>query len=149
MSFWRKEAFERFPEYRKELQGEKLIHCFLSMLHTHLLEAYRISDFELITRIRDYVFCLSNTSPGHDASSDLGTIVAVSFFEHLPESRMIRDDIGRWFSEAELLNMRELFTYHGSDAQFEEMLCSARSWRKNSKPNQSSETTPLARRVST
>ncbi len=128
MTLWRKEAFDRLPEFRKELQEEKSPYCFLNILSDRLEDAYRDENFELIERIKEYVFRLARAKEGHDASSDLGTIVAVSFFEHLPQSKLIRQDIGRWFSIREIVEMKEILTYHGTEEQYAEMLSSAKTF---------------------
>ena len=135
MSLWRQEAFERLPEFRKELQEEKSPYCFLSILRDRLVQAYKEENFERIERIKEYVFRLARAKEGHDASSDLGTIVAVSFFEHLPESKLIRQDIGRWFSVREIEQMKEIFTYHGTEEQYADMLSSAKTFTTKKRSN--------------
>tara|TARA_R100000027_G_scaffold1806_2_gene1978 strand:+ start:2340 stop:2495 length:156 start_codon:yes stop_codon:yes gene_type:complete len=44
MTLWRKEAFERLPEFRKDLQEEKSPYGFLNVLRDRLEYAYRNRD---------------------------------------------------------------------------------------------------------
>ena len=132
MSRWRKEAFDRLPEFRGFLQEEKSASLFLGEMADQLHKAYLQKNEDLIRRIYDYAkWCLA-APQGMDASNDLPTIVTVAFFEHLPRHEEIRRDIGRWFPKKEIEGMKQIFLYHGTEAQFQEMLasCSVTKFRK-------------------
>lgn len=136
MSRWRKEAFDRLPEFRGRLQEEKIASLFLGEMADQLHNAYLQKNEDLIRRIYDYAkWCLAAPG-GKDASDDLPTIVTVSFFEHLPRHEEVRRDIGRWFPQKEIEKMEAVFLYHGTEEQFLEMLASCRvtKFRKTPKP---------------
>lgn len=119
---WRKEAFERLPEFRRFLREEKSTYNFLGELVTKLDAAYELKDDDLVKRIYGFVFWCMKAPRGKNASGDLLTAVACSFLEHLPQHDRIRNDIGRWFSRSDILGMSEIFHYHGTEDQYQEML---------------------------
>lgn len=127
MSLWRSQAYERLPELRKMLQYEKLVHCFFGQLVDELNSAYADQNMDLVKRIYQYIFHLLET---RESSVDFQTVIAVSFLEHIPQHELIRNDIRRWFTRSELESMREIFTYHGTEEQYREMLESADSWKE-------------------
>lgn len=98
---------------------------FLSELVTKLNEAYEINNDNLVKRIYGFVFWCLNAPRGKTASDDLLTAVACSFLEHLPQHEKIRKDIGRWFSHSDILGMSEIFHYHGTEDQYQQMLRSS------------------------
>jgi hypothetical protein len=124
MSRWRNEAFDRLPELRKLLQTEKSAYSFLSELVDRLHKAYAQKDEDLIRRIYDYAKWCLDLPRGKDSSDDLPTIVTVSFFEHLPQHAEVRRDVGRWLPRKDVEGMKQVFLYHGSEEQFQEMLSS-------------------------
>ncbi len=52
------------------------------------------------------------------------TIVTVSFFEHLPTHKEVRQEIGRWLPRSMIEGNREVFLYHGTEEQYREMVAS-------------------------
>ena len=122
MARWRKEAFDRLPELRKLLQVEKSPYLFLGEMVGILHQAYLRADEDLIRRIYEYAKWCMNAPRGVDASDDMLTIVAVSFFEDLPQFAEVRRDVGRWFPKEEIQIMKSIFTYHGTEEQYQEML---------------------------
>ena len=125
MTTWRKEAFERLPEMRKQLQQEKGIYCFFGEMMDRLKKAYEEEDYDLEERIYQYAFCMLKLTGGSSAANDVPTAIALGFFEHLPESKLTRRNIGRWMSKADIEGMKEIFLYHGTEEQYHEMLESA------------------------
>ena len=119
---WRREAFDRLPEFRRLLQEEKSPYNFLGELVTKLDFAYERQDDDLVKRIYGFIFWCMEAPRGKTASDDLLTAVACSFLEHLPQHDHIRHDIGRWFSRSDILGMSEIFHYHGTEDQYQEML---------------------------
>ena len=63
-----------------------------------------------------------NAPRGVDASDDMLTIVVVSFLEDLPQFAEVRKDVGRWLPKEEIQIMKSIFTYHGTEEQYQEML---------------------------
>jgi len=53
---------------------------------------------------------------------DLPTCVAVAFFEHIPTLPASRNDMPRWFSRADIIKMREIFSYHIGDIEYARLL---------------------------
>lgn len=87
-----------------------------------LQQAYLRKDEGIISRIYAYAKWCADAPRGKDASDDLFTIVAVSFFEHLPEHELIRRDLGHRLPKKEIEGMKEIFLYHGTEEQFQEIL---------------------------
>ena len=131
MTTWRKEAFERLPEMRKTLQEEKGMYCFFSELVDHLRKAYEEENTDLEKRIYEYAFHLCGLKRGSTAENDVPTAITLGFFEHLPQSKTIRRNVGRWMTKAEIEGMKETFLYHGTEEQYLEMLESASTHKKN------------------
>lgn len=124
MARWRKEAFERLPEFRKLLQEEKSPYSFLTMLVGELRQAHVRNDLDRIRRIYSYAKMCIDAPRGKDASDDLLTIAAVSFFEHLPQHVEIRRNMGRWFARRDIEGMKDVLLYHGTEEQFNEIVAS-------------------------
>ena len=144
MSRWRKEAFDRLPECRKQLQAEKGTTMFFHHLGEVLYRAHLSKDEDLIRRIYDYAMWCLAAPEGKDARDDLPTSITCSFFEHLPTHKEVRVEIGRWLSRSALEGMREVFLYHGTDEQFREMIASCDVPKKRA--NQSLQPTAPSRR---
>jgi len=119
---WRKEAFERLPEFRNFLQKEKSPHNFVGDLILRLEDADKEGNRDLIQRIYGFVFWCMEATRGKHASTDLPTIVSVSFLEHLPNHERIRRDVGNWFCRAAIVGMKEIYLYHGSEEEYQEMI---------------------------
>jgi hypothetical protein len=84
MSLWRKEAFERFPELRTELQRSKTPMAYWIELQFAFDEAYRKGNIELFTSILNYAdWCIHAPRP-NPAVNELATCIYVAFFEHMP-----------------------------------------------------------------
>ena len=134
MARWRKEAFERFPEFRGLLQEEKSAYLFHGEMAERLYRAYLDREEDLIRRIYDYAKWCQDAPRGQDASDDLLTIITVSFFEHLPRHGEVRRDIGRWLAKKDVEGMKPVFLYHGTEEQFDEMLASCRNTKFRKEP---------------
>jgi len=117
---WRREAFERLPEFRRLLQEEQSPYSFFGELVEKLNSAYKAGNEDIIKRIYGLVFwCINDAPRGKNASDDIFTIVTCSFLEHLPAHKLIRQDIGTWFYQREIIEMTEIFHYHGTDEQYQ------------------------------
>jgi hypothetical protein len=122
MSRWRHEAFERLPGLRKQLQREKTLFGFCHALYDELVHAYERKDEALIRDI--YLFstwCLEQPESSR-AEDDLPTAISLCFFEHLPEREQIRRDLSRRLPHSLLVSMKEIFCYHGTPEQFQEII---------------------------
>lgn len=140
MSRWRKEAFDRLPECRKQLQAEKDTTMFFHQLGEALYRAHLSKNEDLIRRIYEYaIWCLA-APEGKDASDDLPTSITCSFFEHLPTHREVRAEIGRWLPRQMIEGMREVFLYHGTEEKYCEMIASCDVPKKRG-ANQTPQTT--------
>jgi hypothetical protein len=84
MSLWRKEAFERFPEFRTQLQKSKSAMAFWIELQFAFDEAYRKGDLDQFQRILDYADWCFHAPRGKEAESDLPSCILVTLFEHMP-----------------------------------------------------------------
>tara|TARA_B100000614_G_scaffold254698_1_gene270549 strand:+ start:244 stop:690 length:447 start_codon:yes stop_codon:yes gene_type:complete len=131
MTTWRKEAFERLPEMRKQLQQEKGMYCFFSELVDFLKKAYEEEDYDLEKRIYQYAFHLCSLKRGSSAQNDVPTAITLGFFEHLPESKITRRNVGRWMTKKEIEGMKDTFLYHGTEKQYLEMLESVDTHKKH------------------
>ena len=120
---WGKEAFKRFPELidqfdRVDSPGELWIELRLAFE-----EAYREPRNEdLITRIYQYADWCGTQPAGTSAEDDLGTCVHVCFFEHIPESPAALQDMPRWFSRADVILMKDTFSYMVGEEGFRRIL---------------------------
>jgi hypothetical protein len=124
MSHWRKEAFGRLPECRRQLQQEKSPNLFWHELGEALYQAHLRRDEDFIRRVYQYAQWCLGAAPGDGAKDDLPTVVTVSFFEHLPTHREVRKEIGRFLPRSLLEEMHEVFLYHGTEPMYQEMLAS-------------------------
>ena len=144
MSRWRKEAFDRLPECRKQLQAEKTAYGFFHVLNDVLFRAHLAEDEDLIRRIYEYAKWCLGAPRGKDASDDLLTIVTVSFFEHLPTHREVRQEVGRWLPRSMIEGMREVFLYLGTEEKYREMLASSQVTSFKRRANQAPQSTNSA-----
>jgi hypothetical protein len=81
---------------------------------------YKNLGDDLIGRFYKYAkWCLG--SPAQNGYlSDAGTAASVTFFEHLPGEKFIRDDIYKWLSKEEFLKLESVFRYHLESKEYEE-----------------------------
>jgi hypothetical protein len=75
----------------------------------------------LIARIYEYADWCETQPRGETADDDLLTCVSVCFFEEIPTCEPARDDMPNWFTEEDFKDMRDVFRYHFSDAEFEKI----------------------------
>ncbi len=77
---------------------------------------------DLISRIYGFAdWCISQEDePGLDYH--LGTIVCTHFYEHIPEIKAAREDMPQWFTRADVLGSREIFSYIVGEEGFKEIL---------------------------
>lgn len=118
MSAWRRIAIEKLPELQKEISTADGAYGVWIELRFELERIYarEIVDDSLIARIYQYAnWCLCQP---HD--DNLRTAVVVCFYEHLPMSPKVRQDVGRWLSEEDFRALRPAFCYHLSESEVED-----------------------------
>lgn len=77
---------------------------------------------DLIARIYAFAdWCVAQVDEP-DLDFHLPTIVCTHFYEHIPELKPAREDIPRWFSMADVLSSREMFSYMVGEEGFQEIL---------------------------
>jgi hypothetical protein len=120
MSAWRRTALETLPEYRQIIEVAEGPMALWIELHLKFEEVYRseIPDDGLIRRFYDYArWCMRSSGEGKYLS-DVGTAAALAFYEHLPQTRVIRRDMHRWLTRDEFSDLREVFRCHLSGEEF-------------------------------
>jgi hypothetical protein len=86
MSAWRREAFERFPEFRNHLQKSKSPYAYWIELQF----ACKGADDNLAKRISNFATWCLNQPRGKTADDDLFTVVTVCFLEHIPADARLK-----------------------------------------------------------
>ena len=109
---WRTEAFKRFPDLAVRFQQADTSYLLWFELRDAFKQAYRSPRNEdLIKRVYDYCDWCIDQPAGTTAEDDLATCVSVCFFEHIPEVSEAVEDMPRWFSRADVLSMKDVFSY--------------------------------------
>jgi hypothetical protein len=120
---WGREAFTRFPDLIEDLDFVSSPYDVWFVLTEAFKKAYKAPRNEdLISRIYAYAAWCCEQPRGETAENDLGSCVCVCFYEHIPQSPEALEDMPRWFSRADVLAMRELFSYHVGDKGFQRIL---------------------------
>ena len=125
MSAWRKKAAELLPELAEELSKSESPMVFWIEAEVAFSMAYnkRPINRDFIKRVYEFADWSSlHGEESQDASQDLGTCVAVCFYEHLPTDPIVRADIPQWLTRNDVVDMMELFTYLASEAEYQELL---------------------------
>lgn len=129
MKPWRAEAFRRFPELsggRHEACGwadpdspYELWHALWELF----VDAYGSPRNEdMIRRIYSYCdWCLAQPA-GESAEDDLGSCVAVCFFENIPTLREAADDMPRWWTRSDVLGTKAILSHRIGEAGFARIL---------------------------
>ena len=123
MELWREKAAELFPELEKEVGEAENPYLLWFELRAIFEYAYGPPWNEsLIKRVYEYAYWCESQPRGQTAEDDLLTVVAVCFYEHLPEHPAARADMPRWFTRDEIMAMKSLFCYRISESDFAELL---------------------------
>ena len=82
---------------------------------------------DLIGRIYGFAsWCVEQPRSEHAQDDlfqdDLFTSVVVCFYEHIPLNKAAWVDVPRWFTEEEVRQNKEVFSYHSSAAEYQELL---------------------------
>jgi hypothetical protein len=107
MSVWRREALAQLPECRQIIEASDNPMALWIELLGACNDAYATQNENLIRRF--YAFArLCWQSP----SADVRTAVACAFYEHLPKTMILRQDMPRRFGKAAFNELREIFCHH-------------------------------------
>jgi hypothetical protein len=85
MSLWRREAFEKLPELRTELQEAENPMQFWIEVSFVFRDAFERGNLDLFKRILQYADWSFHAPRGKDAGTDPATCIHVAFFEHMPQ----------------------------------------------------------------
>src|SRR5437016_3383475 len=103
---WGKEAFNRFPELLDRFDDVDTPGLLWMELRMAFEEAYKTPRNEdLISRIFAFAHWCCAQPQGSTAEDDLGTCVAVCFYEHIPGLPEALEDMPRWLSRSDVLTM--------------------------------------------
>jgi hypothetical protein len=123
MSAWRREALQRFPEFRNEIERAETPYLLWFDLTAAFHRAYDAPrNDDLIRRIYEYAEWCGKQPRGRSAQSDLATCVTVSFFEHIPTKAAAAVDLPQWFSKAEFVAMEKTFSYLIGETAYHDLL---------------------------
>jgi hypothetical protein len=122
---WKTEAYRRFPELQESFEAGKCDTPYL--LWFQLLDAFRAAydlprNESLIKRIYDYSDWCCQQPSGETAEDDLLTCVAVSFYEHIPDTPAALADMPRWFTLDDVRTMKTTFSYLVGEEGFQKIL---------------------------
>ncbi len=123
MPHWLQKAHEMFPELISRFEQVDTPYLLWFELYDEFIHSYSASprNESLIMRVYQFAdWCLEQPQ-GRKADDDLTTCVAVCFYEHLPDHFGIRSDMPRWFTVDDILLMKQIFCYHMSESEFEDL----------------------------
>lgn len=90
-------------------------------LHLCFEDAFAESKKDLVRRFFVYAkWCLDTPKQG-GYLSDVGTAVALAFYEHIVMEPRIRNDLHLWLSPAEFSALEEIFKYHLTEGEYDEL----------------------------
>lgn len=120
---WGREAFERFPELIDRFDDTDTPCLLWFELSDAFKTAYKSPRNEdLISRIYAFADWCCSQPEGATSEDDLGTAVAVCFYEHIPESPEAVEDMPRWFSRSDVLGTKDIFSYMVGEEGFQRIL---------------------------
>ena len=120
---WKEQALGVLPELAAEIEESDSPYQMWFSIHRAFEDAYAGSRNEsLIRRIYDYADWCCQQPPGKPAADDLGTCVAVCFYEHIPELPAALNDMPRWFTKTDVITMKEILSYHVGEKGYQEIL---------------------------
>ena len=109
---WGEEAFKRFPDLIDRFDSVDSPGELWIELRLAFDEAYKEPRNEdLIARIYQYAEWCCTQPSGTSAEDDLGSIVCATLYEDIPTIPAALADMPRWFSRADVILMKETFSY--------------------------------------
>ena len=116
---WGLEATHRFPDLLDRLAGITAMYSLWNELSKIFKEAYGPpKNPDLISRIYAFARWCGDQPRGKTAEDDLLTCVSVCFLEEIPTMEAAIEDMPSWFTRAEVLNMKDTFSYHVGEVRF-------------------------------
>ncbi len=137
MEHWITKAIECLPELEDLITEPQRITRPMSLwieIHLKLIDAYDVVPIneDLIRRIYDFAdWCLKQPSTS-DVETDVSTAVAIAFIEDLPLDKRISDDLHRWMSIETFKGFEQLFRYHLSEEEYQQL---ARDFLSRKRPS--------------
>jgi hypothetical protein len=124
---WLQEAWSRFPELASEFEMYEMeLPDTPYMLWFELCslfdKAYDEDNLDLVKRIYDYRLWCFEQPEGKTAEDDLGSCVAVCFYEHIPQHPKAMADMPRWFPREHVVDMKATFSYMVGEDRFQRIL---------------------------
>ncbi len=124
METWRSKALELIPELSEEISEAETPMRLWSEIRLRFEEAYHEPRNEdLIRRIYAYAAWGHEQGERHPtARMDVPTAVATAFYESIPTIPVAREDMPRWFTRQEFLDLKHLFRYLISEDEYQRLL---------------------------
>lgn len=132
---WRETAAKMFPELTTQTSEAETPYQLWFDICSAFRKAYRPPrDESLIERVYEYAKWCEEAPRGETAEDDLFTCVVICFYEHVPDDKLTRADMPRWFTLKEVRANRAVFGYHIGDAGFGDLLNLLRKHQKMYRP---------------
>jgi hypothetical protein len=110
MEPWRARALELFPELEETIRQARSPMALWVELNSEFHYAYTRANQDLIRRVYEYArWCLAQERHPK-ADHDLLTCVLLCFFKSIPTEPASQEDMPRWFTRQEVLDLRATFS---------------------------------------
>lgn len=114
MSAWRRQIIQRLPEFRPLAESAENPMALWIELFLPCEEACKRSDDDFVRRVYAAAHWFLE-SP----SDDLTTAVVCAFYEHLPRSPILWEDLPRRMSPSEFRRIRPCWDYHSTPEEIQ------------------------------
>lgn len=123
VSDWRSQAQAALPELAEEIAASTNSMQLWIEIGFAFDSAYgEPRNEDLIRRIYGFAdWCVAQPRSKH-AQDDLFTCVIICFYQDIPMNKNTRSDMLRWFTAEDIKQNKEVFGYHISEAEYEELL---------------------------
>jgi len=120
---WLDEAHRRFGDRKDIFKYVDTPYSLWYNLFDVFEKAYASSYNDLdIKNIYEYADWCCRQPRGTTADDDLLTVVAVCFYEHIPENPEAVKDMPRWLKFEEVTQMKEILSYHVGDEGYRKIV---------------------------
>ena len=120
---WHFQAQEMLPELTDKIAGADCAMGLWVEIHFAFDTAYNEPrNDDLIRRIYGFANWCMKQPRSNNAQDDLFTCVIVCFYEDIPTNKAARTDMTRWFTLQDVRQNKEVFSYHLSAAEYEDLL---------------------------
>lgn len=119
---WRSKAAEMLPELVEEIaEAINPMELWIEMGFAFDASYKEPRNEDLIRRIYGFAdWCLEQPQTD-SAEDDLPTNVIIGFYEDIPRNKAAREDMPRWFTLEDIVRNKAVFSYHISEAEYEEL----------------------------